>query len=395
MIKYTNNELDRLLNLSEFDLDYSNLEDSLKDLTKLAAKIAGTEISLINIVDSLTQWTISSHGIDLKQMEREDSVCQYTILDNVPFEINDLSLDDRFKEKFYVKDTLNLRYYFGIPLTTDKGHNIGALCVLDDFAKAINPEKIELLKIIADEIVNKLKAIKVIENLKNKIQENTETHKRVAHDIRGPIGGIISLAQVISMQGEENNLEEVLMFINLIQKSGNTLLELADEILSVEQFNKIKSDEFNLLMLKEKLETLYAPQVYNKCINFEININKEIAEVPFFKNKLLQIIGNLISNSIKFTPLNGTIKVDLNLAEEDNHKHLKIKVSDTGVGMNDAAIAEILDGTAVSTDGTSGEIGYGFGLALVKHLIASLKGTLNINSTLNEGTVFEISIPQK
>jgi hypothetical protein len=54
------NEMERLIGLSEFDLDYSNLEDNFKDLTKLAAKVAGTNISLINLLDSFTQWTIVS-----------------------------------------------------------------------------------------------------------------------------------------------------------------------------------------------------------------------------------------------------------------------------------------------------------------------------------------------
>jgi hypothetical protein len=77
MIKapFPENEMDRLLSLSEFDLDYDNLEDNFKDLTRLAAKVAGTEISLINLIDSFTQWTISSHGLDIAQMPREESVC--------------------------------------------------------------------------------------------------------------------------------------------------------------------------------------------------------------------------------------------------------------------------------------------------------------------------------
>lgn len=342
MIKLPNNELDRLLDLSEFDLDYSNLEESLNNLTKLSAKIAGTEISLINIIDSFTQWTISAHGIDLKQMAREDSVCQYTILDYIPLEISDLSSDNRFRDKFYVNETHQLRFYFGIPLTTNSGQNIGALCVLDNSIQTISKEKQELLKIIADEIVNKLNTIKIIEDLSNKINDSSENNKRVAHDIRGPIGGIISLAQYITDQGNDNSMEEVLMLISLIQKSGNTLLELADEILSVEQFKKIKSNEFTLPLLKEKLETLYAPQVYNKCINFTVNINQNHTGITFPKNKLLQIIGNLISNSLKFTPNNGSVLVDLNLENEEEQKLLKIKVSDTGVGISDETIAKIL-----------------------------------------------------
>jgi signal transduction histidine kinase len=388
------NEMERLINLSDFDIDYSSHQDSFKDLAKLAAKVAGTDISLVNLIDTFTQWTISNHGLDINQMPREDSVCQYTIANGEYFEVADLKDDTRFQDKFYVVDEPNLRYYFGVPLKTEDGSALGALCVLDKQLHTLNPEKIELLKIIADEIVNRLKAFKVIDSLKHKLTQAKETQRKVAHDIRGPLGGIIGLAQIISEQGYDNQIEEVLEFINLIHKSGRSILELADEILSSEQPKALKNDEFNLLLFKDKLEKLYQPQAKSKGINFTININPETAGTPFSKNKLLQITGNLISNAMKFTARDGKITVDLNLVIEDTQNQLQIKVSDNGVGLDEAAINAILKGNATSTDGTGGEQGYGFGLALVKHLIEGLKGTLNIYSTPGEGATFEVILPQ-
>src|SRR5215217_7373169 len=92
------NEFERIIDLSEFDLDYSSLEDNFKDLARLAANVAGTNISLVNLIDSFTQWSVSTHGLDIEQMPREESVCQYTIMDKQPFEVVDLSADERFKD---------------------------------------------------------------------------------------------------------------------------------------------------------------------------------------------------------------------------------------------------------------------------------------------------------
>ena len=390
------NEMERLIGLSEFDLDYSNLEDSFKDLTKLAAKVAGTDISLINLLDSYTQWTISSHGLGITQMPRDESVCQYTIMNDEGFEVQDLSKDERFKDRFYVQDNPKVRYYFGVPLKTNDGLNIGALCVLDYTAKTINPEKIELLKIISDEIVNRLTALRIIESLKSKLSEATQTQKKVAHDIRGPIGGIIGLAQIIKEQGDDNKLDEVLEFINLIHKSGNSLLELADEILSTDtKAIKLGNDEFNLVILKDKLEKLYTPQAVTKSIKFEVIIDAKTEQIPFSKNKLLQIIGNLISNAMKFTPQNGNIIVELDIVRNVDDNNIHILVKDSGVGLNQQSIDAILSGTAKSTDGTQGENGYGFGLALVKHLVNTLNGQMNIHSVPGEGATFEITLPRK
>ncbi len=393
------NEMERLISLSGYDLDYSGLKDNLKDLTKLAAKVAGTNMSLVNLIDSFTQWTVADHGLAIDQLAREDSVCQYTIMEDECFEVKDLSLDDRFKNKNYVKGDPNLKYYFGIPLKTKDGHNIGALCVLDRKMHVIDPEKIELLKIIGSEILNRLQTIKIIEGLKNKVIESRDAKLKAAHDIRGPLSGIIGLAQLINEQGDQNKLEDVLQLLSMIQKSGTSILELADEILTEEKKSQNKSanlhsNEFNLLIFKDQLEKLYQPQALNKEITFTINTNSLAHETPFYKNKLLQITGNLISNAIKFTPPKGTVTVNLDLTVEENKNTLHITVKDTGAGIAQESIFNLLSGQGTSTSGTVGEQGFGFGLVLVKHLVDSLKGTMKIHSIPGEGATFEVLLPQ-
>jgi signal transduction histidine kinase len=384
------NEIDRVLNLSDFDIDYSDHQDTFKDLAKLAAKVAGTDISLVNLLDSYTQWTISHHGLEIDQMPREESVCQHTIMGDDGFEVIDLATDDRFKDKFYVTDDPNLRYYYGVPLQTN-GVNLGALCVLDNKAKNITPEKEELLKIIADEIVNRLKGLKAMTALKAELNTANEDKKKVAHDIRGPLGGIIGLAQIISEQGHENQLDEVLEFINMIHKSGRSILDLADEILSGSELQPLKSDEFNLLLFKDKLEKLYQPQARNKKIKFQVNVSPEKGLIPFSKNKLLQIVGNVISNAIKFTPTAGAVMVDMDV--DETVSMLKIVITDTGIGLTKESINKILNGNVLSTSGTVGELGYGFGLSLVKHLTESLRGKLAITSKPGQGARFELTLP--
>ncbi len=163
----------------------------------------------------------------MKQMPRGETVCQYTIADNAPLEIPDLAADKRFKNKSYVTGADQLKYYWGTPLRTYAGHNLGALCVLDRKQKALSPDKKEMLGLIAEEIVSRLATISVINNLKNRVFESEETQKKLTHDIRGPLSGIISMAQLISEQGQSNNIDDVLSFIAMIQKSGHSLLELS------------------------------------------------------------------------------------------------------------------------------------------------------------------------
>lgn len=392
------NEFDRLLALADYDLDTTELGDQLKDLTKLAAKVAGTDISLVNLIDAVTQWSVAGVGMPVMQFPREESICQFTIKEDQSLEIKDLSKDDRFKDKFYVEDDPNLRYYYGVPLKTSSGHNLGALCVLDTKAVTITPEKADLLKIISEEIINRLDIIKSVNELKSKVKDSIEKQEQVAHDIRGPIGGIIGLAQIIKDQGRNNQLEDVLEFIKVIQSSSQSLLELADQILSTKAKGKSQDklnlqNEYNLQVLKEKLNNLYAVQAEQKKVKFSVQISSKNLEKSFSKVKLLQIIGNLISNAIKFTPEGGSVNISLSLEEKNYINNLRAKISDTGTGMTAAQIEEILNGESQTTQGTAGEMGYGFGLPLVKHLIDGLGGVLKIDSKLGEYSAFEVIIP--
>lgn len=394
----TPNEFQRLLALADYDLDTTELEVQLKDLTKLAAKVAGTNISLVNLIDAVTQWSVAGVGMPVMQLPREESVCQYTIKEDQFLEIKDLSKDDRFKNKFYVEDEPNLRYYYGVPLKTNSGHNLGALCVLDTKAINITPEKADLLKIISEEIINRLEIIKSVNELKSKVKDSIEKQEQVAHDIRGPIGGIIGLAQIIKDQGSNNQLEDVLEFIKVIQSSSQSLLELADQILSTKAKEKAPKqlnlqNEYNLQVLQEKLKNLYGVQAEQKKVNFSVEIVSKNLETRFSKIKLLQILGNLISNAIKFTPQGGNVNISLSLEEKNYVNNLRAKISDTGKGMTAEQIEGILNGEGQTTQGTSGELGYGFGLPLVKHLIDGLGGVLKIDSELGKYATFEVIIP--
>lgn len=190
-------EYERILDLSELDLDYTNLSEQFNDLTKLAAKVAGTEISLINLIDSFTQWSVANYGLPVTQTPREDTVCQYTIMGDEPLEIEDLRDDIRFSKRDYVINEPNLRYYYGIPLKSEEGNNIGALCVLDENRKHLTPEKVEMLKIIADEIVDRLYSYKAMNDLRSKLEASDKDRRNLSHDIRGPLGELLDLLKLL------------------------------------------------------------------------------------------------------------------------------------------------------------------------------------------------------
>lgn len=385
------NEFERLGSLYRLNLDYSQLHNDFKDLTYLAAKIAGTDISLVNLIDAYTLWTVGNYGMTADQTPREDTICQFTILENHYMQIPDLAKDKRFKDQPYMGDPLNLRYYFGLPLQVEEGINIGTLCLLDKNTMKLSNEQILQLEAIGREIANKLRSYQLIENKQMQIEDCLQSKKKVAHDIRSPLSGIIGLSQIL----EHQNIGplESLQYIQMILQSSRTLLELSDEILS-DCRNSELTDPFNLGSLKEQLLKLYAPQTHGKGIHLKIIVLHGENYNVQYKSKLLQIVGNLLSNSIKFTPSGGSIDVVIDWQNALGHQILKIVVSDSGIGMSKEQLDLFHASSLASTPGTQNEGGYGLGLSLVHQLISELNGHLQVHSQPDQGTSFTVILPQ-
>jgi len=387
-------ELQRVKSLSEFDLEYDKLQPEFENLTKLAASIADTEISLVNLIDSNTQWSVSHFGMAVIQIPREDSVCNYTIQQEDYFEVSRLDLDPRFCEMDLIAKENGLKYYLGLPLTTKSGNRIGALCVVDKDEKHLSEEKIDQLKIIAEEIMERLQLKKELNKSRKQANDAIQTKNKIVHDIRGPLNGIIGLTELAL--DEESNPEETLEFMQMIQEAGTNMRELTEDILNeAENSTEFKNNYFTPSTFALRLEALYAPQAKHKNVKISCLFNEEIKDFHFSRKKLLQIAGNLISNAIKFTDKGGKVLVNLDIDTKLSEQKLLIEVKDSGTGITFERLEELRAGIPVSTDGTLGEKGFGLGLNLVFELVHSLNGTMSISSKIGDGTNIKVEIPLK
>lgn len=391
-------ELERLLNLSDFDLDYGSLEQKFIHLNKLAAQIAGTEISQLNLIDNYMQWSVSQIGTTDLQTPREKTICTYTVEGNTPIEILDLGKDERFQNFESVKSA-GAKYYYGIPLVSKEGFSIGSLCVISLSELKLSNEKKESLALLAEEVIQRLEELREINKLKRESFELKSANREIAHDIRGMINGIMGLGDLIEFENKGKS-GEIEKFIKLQKGSCRSIVEYLEDLLETESEYE-KNDLTNLEKLSSKLERLYLPLAIKKGIDFKVSLNEKHADVQFESSKILQILGNLVSNAMKFTPQKGEVYVvlKLNKTTKKNEKNkldeyrLKILVSDSGVGMSKEKIDEILRNRAISTKGTIGEKGFGLGLNLVQHHIEKLNGSFDIESDIENGSSFKVMIP--
>jgi len=384
-----NIEYQRIKKLSELDLDYRNLQEEFQSLVELAAHIAGTNISLINLIDNHSQWTVSSYSFELFEIDREESICQYTIQSENAMEVQHLDKDTRFKDKPYVKED-GFKYYLGFPLMVETGESIGALCVIDYQEKNISEEKKKLLRLVADEIVKKLENKMKLDVLQDQLDRAIVQRNQIAHDVRGPVGGILGLA--LSAENEMLEQSEYDLYLEMIKSSAAKLLDLTDDILE-RQKEQLKENYFTLSEFKKHLEDLYALPALNKKIDFAVVFNKEKNHYSFPRKKLLPIAGNIIANAIKFTEPEGRIAVNLDIIAAKDNVSLLIEVKDNGKGIPKEKLQNLRKTGVLSERGTNDEKGYGLGLQLVIEMVDSIKGMLTIQSEENKGTTVKITIP--
>jgi two-component system, sensor histidine kinase and response regulator len=216
----------------------------------------------------------------------------------------------------------------------------------------------------------------------------------LAHDLKSPFTGLLGWSEVLleNMRVYDiNKIEELVIYIRRSAKSAYNLLE--DLLLWARAQSDMLPFDREELDLKDILETIveiFDPVASNKNISVSYSIDEEIIVIADL-NMLNTILRNLVSNAIKFSNRNGEIV----MKAERNSEHIKITVSDNGVGIPSDVLPELFNiSQNYTTPGTSGEKGTGLGLLLCQELVEKHGGKIWADSIPGKGSQFSFTIPQ-
>jgi len=243
----------------------------------------------------------------------------------------------------------------------------------------------------------KQKDRELIESLKR--TREAEQHKamflaNMSHEIRTPLNAIMGFVDLLA---EDETEEEKKNYLNTIQKSGNMLLNLINDVLDFSKIDNgkldINKEVFVLSELIELLVSLYTPTIKQKGLTLtttiETNVSKYINS-DFLRIK--QILTNLIANAVKFTPSKG--KVTIHVSSLEDIKSIRFSVKDTGIGIakeNHKKVFELFSQAEKTTTKKFG--GTGLGLSICSKLVSLLGGTIAVDSELSQGSTFYFDIP--
>lgn len=217
----------------------------------------------------------------------------------------------------------------------------------------------------------------------------------MSHEIRTPINGVLGMLQVLATtelsQKQSSHLQ-------LAQESAQNLLVVIDDILDFAKFDagmvSFEKRSFNVHEEFHSICDLLSPQFTAKKINLALNIQDDVPTIIETDSyRLRQVMFNLTSNALKFTPKGGEVTITLSLdAAQSNRLH--VSVCDTGVGIDSSKCNDLFD-SFFQTDQSTTRLygGSGLGLAICKQIVEQIGGVIQVESTLGQGSCFHFTYP--
>ena len=252
--------------------------------------------------------------------------------------------------------------------------------------------KLEQARIAAAE------ALTVAENAS---KAKTDFLSNMSHDIRTPMNAIVGLSNLI--EAEANNPVQVLVYVHKLQASGQHLLGIINDILDM---NKIESGKTTLNIepaslpaLIAQLESIIQSQAQANGQSFQIHqVDICHPHILADASRVQQVLINILSNAIKYTPADGSIDFTIRELPREGHSYAKFlfTVQDTGIGMDAEFLEHIFDPFVRAESSLTNKVqGTGLGMAITKSLVELMGGSIHVDSTPGKGTRFDVVLEFK
>ncbi len=403
----------RLARLSSYRILDTSPDTAFDRIARIAAMTLGTPMATVGFMDSARIWFKARVGIQATAVPRLGAFCEKLLHASGPLVITDTHADPEFGRSLLVRRPPAVRFYAGVPLRTPDGVHIGSLCVMDTAPRPHPTDHqigalIELAAMAVEETelrstrgnpaaVTTNGGITPAEgahrNLLAAYAAKSEFLTSLSHELRTPLNAIVGYAGLIA--GSDDTPPATADHAGEITSAARHMLALVNDIL---EYSRLEAGNLPIgwqpVMLGPIVEAaLHMVAVFATSRGIQMNRDLSWADAAVRGDpvRLKQVLLNLLTNAIKFTPRGGRVQVRLTAGLNGQ---VRLEVADTGIGIAEADIPKTLTpfGQIVPKEGTQAE-GTGLGLPIAKALIERHGGTLRVESEIGRGTTVRIDLP--
>jgi GAF domain-containing protein len=233
------NEPERLEALWRYGVLDTAPEEAFDELVQLAARICGTPIALISLVDASRQWFKARVGLEAQETPRDASFCAHALHDTKLFIVHDARADPRFASNPLVVGEPNIRFYAGAPIASPEGLNLGTLCVIDRQPRVLDVEQREALRVLSRQVVGQFELRRLLSERAKAAGEldrlKTSFITSVTHDLRTPLTSIRGSLGLLASGAVGELTPDARQLVDIAERNSLRLMALIDEILDFEQ----------------------------------------------------------------------------------------------------------------------------------------------------------------
>ena len=369
-------------------------QGALDNLVRVAASLCGVPYGVVNIITSEQQLQIAASGTSAGICSREDSMCASVFLDPGTTVVRDASLDPRFAANpFVTGEIADVRFYASVPLRTSKGLVLGSLCVFSDQAELPTPEQIDLVEVLAQQVVELLELQHRTLQLDHALVELRRSNAmlsefagRVSHDLRAPLTtilGYVELAEDDPGMAPDHPAAE---YLGLIGTGGRRMLGTLEDVL-----NYARADgELHLERVSLLAVTAEAAQDLGVDLGLGSGFLCEDAELTADRLQLRTLIQNLLANSLNYREPGRGLEVAITATTCPGG--VTVHVADNGKGIRPADRGRAVE-PLVRLHRPGDGPGTGLGLATCQRIAQSHGGELSISETPGGGTTVSVLFP--
>ena len=222
----------------------------------------------------------------------------------------------------------------------------------------------------------------------------TDFLSNMSHDIRTPMNAIIGITTL--MKNELHEPEKLAEHLGKLETSGQLLLGIINDILDMSRIESGKTtlnvEKMNLPRQISQLDSVIRQQAGQRRQTFTVETHVQHENVLGDPNRLKQVLMNILSNAVKYTPNGGHIRLEIDeLTHTEHYTKYRFVVQDNGIGMSEEFQKTLFEPfTREEKSGTNKVQGTGLGMAITKSIVDLMGGTIHVESTTGKGTRFEV-----